>query len=68
MSAPLTAVKADGLLSIADAAAWLAVSESTVKRLLRSGQLPAVRIPGTTLRRISVDALRTFATASSNAR
>jgi excisionase family DNA binding protein len=37
------------LLTVNTVAAWLAVSESTVRRLTRRGELPAIRI-GTQLR------------------
>jgi excisionase family DNA binding protein len=38
------AVTTDGLLTRAEVAQYLRVSERTVSRLIRAGQLPAVRI------------------------
>jgi excisionase family DNA binding protein len=54
-------VEADGLLTPAQAALWLAVSKRTVERLMAAGDLPYVRVTEKN-RRIRVTALRDYVT------
>jgi excisionase family DNA binding protein len=48
------------LLSYDKAAEYMDVSRSTVEKLVRDGRLESTRLPGTTLRRISLEALDSY--------
>ncbi len=48
------------LLTIYEAAEYLRVSPSTIRRILREGSLPTVRLPGSRLVRINAQALADF--------
>lgn len=45
--AQMRAQRADELLSVADAAKRLNVSRRTIQRMIRSGEIPSVRVGGT---------------------
>jgi excisionase family DNA binding protein len=53
------AVVEDEVLSVDEAAVWLKVDASTVRRLLRDGQLPGRKIDARQWR-ISADALKAY--------
>jgi excisionase family DNA binding protein len=50
----------DEFLEVAEAAAWLGVSESTIRRMFDAGILAGFRLPGGLHRRISLASLRAF--------
>lgn len=47
-------------LTTGEAADWLGVSKSTLNRLIRTGEIEAVVLPGMTHRRIAVSELRRY--------
>lgn len=55
---PVATDSVTGLVSLPDAAEWLAVSRSTVYAMMQSGDLPYIRIGQ--VRRVAVEDLRTY--------